>query len=575
MPAPRLPLAVVVATHERPDLLRVLLGCLTRQSARAAEIVVVDDGTRAPANEGAVRDVGATLLRVAPRTPLGTKLNAGFARTTAPWCLKLDDDDWYGERFLEILYEAGARAEADVAFIQPFVFFDVPGWRLVRSDSERCSGATLLFRRSLWERRPFRDIPREVDGWFLSDANDVAARVQPIPRPDCFLQVRHGRHLWNRMPDGTPLGAYLRRCEKPFTLPEDILDPVSLAAYRQLRPAGAHIRRPAGSEPVERSPDDVLRNSNPPGASALRRLYPAIRRMARQTMDANLLRHVAREWVPVFYRCGWPRLGNQLATICFERLEPARAAVILAQIGLAHPRLRASFGAARREILHALNGVAIDAIEGRLKSSYSIDRRLARDRTDVAQAPTLGDLAGYRVWLSGTPGATYAEAYVDALRRLARLPAAWSILGVEPFDFDQELSARIALRCRRSGVPVDLQLRWGPARMAHDGALHLLASAYQAPGGYKFDPAAARLPNLFLEDRRGELHARIRHFLQLPPTRFHDELVDEYLGVSLACAGKHIALKEVGLTLGPAETARCRTAVDDLLAARRAGAADP
>jgi glycosyltransferase involved in cell wall biosynthesis len=70
-------ISVVMATRDRPRLLPVALACYQHQTYPRRELIVVDDGDEFPADAALVAAAGGRLIRVAPGTPLGTKLNAG------------------------------------------------------------------------------------------------------------------------------------------------------------------------------------------------------------------------------------------------------------------------------------------------------------------------------------------------------------------------------------------------------------------------------------------------------------------------------------------------------------------
>ena len=83
----------------------------------------------------------------------------------------------------------------------PQIRFSGHGWKV---------GATLCFTRALWERHPFRDLPRSVDSWFLKD-HSRRAKVIGVCAADYFMVVRHGRNTWTHFSDGRPVEEYFRK----------------------------------------------------------------------------------------------------------------------------------------------------------------------------------------------------------------------------------------------------------------------------------------------------------------------------------------------------------------------------
>lgn len=187
--------SVILTTRNRPQFLAIALACYQHQTYPHRELLVVDDGDQFPADEAAVAAAGGRLLRVAPGTALGTKLNVGAAQARGLLCQKMDDD-WYAPRFLEEMVSAMLESWKDVcrptlAFLMPFLFFDLARWEVRRSVEHNAPGATLLFRRDDWEERPFRALPRDEDVWFLLDQIRLGTVPLPVQALEHYLAVRH------------------------------------------------------------------------------------------------------------------------------------------------------------------------------------------------------------------------------------------------------------------------------------------------------------------------------------------------------------------------------------------------
>jgi hypothetical protein len=165
------------------------------------------------------------------------------------WCLKMDDDDWYGPRFLNFMMSAVAEHRAAVcrpavAFLMPFLFFEVERWEVRQSLVNNLPGATLVFATEDWQHRRFRPLFQDEDMWFLRDQTRVGAVVLPVRSPgalDSFLAVRHHRtvidrgHTWTQQVDGRPLEEYLREERPLYKSPEELLPDWALGFYRDLR----------------------------------------------------------------------------------------------------------------------------------------------------------------------------------------------------------------------------------------------------------------------------------------------------------------------------------------------------
>jgi glycosyltransferase involved in cell wall biosynthesis len=246
--ADQLPLvSVVLTTRDRPKLPRVALACYQHQTYPRRELIVVDDGETAPVDESTVRRIGGRLVRLPPGTPLGTKLNRGVEQGHGSLFQKMDDDDWYGPAFLQNFMSAVIESWSDacrptVAFLKPFLFFELARWRVTRSVEANVPGATLMFSRWAWERRPFRAVRRDEDIWFMLDQARIGSVPLPIEALESYLAVRHQGsrsdrgHTWTHQLGGQTMETYLD--SRPvYRTPEELLPDWTLAIYRELRDA--------------------------------------------------------------------------------------------------------------------------------------------------------------------------------------------------------------------------------------------------------------------------------------------------------------------------------------------------
>jgi glycosyltransferase involved in cell wall biosynthesis len=237
--------SVVLTTRDRPQLFAVALACYQQQTYPRRELVVVDDGTTFPADAAAVAAVGGRLIRLAPGTPLGIKLNHGLQAGQGRLCMKMDDDDWYSPAYLEtmvsmLMAHSTVVCRPTIAFLCGFLFFDVVRWEVRWSTDRNVPGATLLFAREDWQARPFRPLSQHEDVWFLMDHIRAGSVPLAVRAPQTFLAVRHRGsrvnrgHTWTHQRNGQQLEEYVRDrpCYAPG--PEALLPPWALAVYHAL-----------------------------------------------------------------------------------------------------------------------------------------------------------------------------------------------------------------------------------------------------------------------------------------------------------------------------------------------------
>jgi peroxiredoxin len=238
--------SVILTTRDRPGFLRFALTCFERQTYPNRELIVVDDGDRFPVDPDAVAAVGGRVVRATVGTPIGSKLNLGLDEARGVLCQKMDDDDWYAPAYVETMVTKLLDSWRDacrptVAFVTPFLFFDVARWEIRRSFDRNVPGATLFFRRADWALHRFRALPGDEDLWFFLDQVRAGAVSLVIEQPELFLAVRHRGsqrergHTWVNQQDNRPLEDYLLDRPLHRRSPERMLPPWAVVFYRELR----------------------------------------------------------------------------------------------------------------------------------------------------------------------------------------------------------------------------------------------------------------------------------------------------------------------------------------------------
>jgi glycosyltransferase involved in cell wall biosynthesis len=237
----------VLTTRDRPHLLPIALACFNHQTYRNRELIIVDDGSEFPVDPVAMDRSHAmvTIIRVNPGTPLGVKLNHGVEAARGRLCMKMDDDDWYAPAYLETSVAALLESQRQVCrpavmFHMGFLFFELRTWRVHESIGNNAPGATLLFAREDWQRRPFRPLPTDEDVWFYRDQVKAGAVPLPIDSLETFVAVRHRGHsgtfghTWNYQLDGSTLEDYLRSRPVYKKTPEQLFPAWALDVYRAI-----------------------------------------------------------------------------------------------------------------------------------------------------------------------------------------------------------------------------------------------------------------------------------------------------------------------------------------------------
>jgi len=210
----------ILATRGRPAFVRQAVRCFESQTYPMRELVVVDNGVPS-VRELCLGRRGVRYIRLPADMTTGAKLNIGIGSASGDILHKFDDDDYYHPRFLETAMKHWPETNQDRTILawdsflvlikgDPLLRHSGPGWR---------AGGTLCFSRALWERQPFRDLPRSVDSRFLDD-HQQQARVVRVRAPELYIVVRHGGNTWKQFSDGEAVESFFRKLT-PFPKPVD------------------------------------------------------------------------------------------------------------------------------------------------------------------------------------------------------------------------------------------------------------------------------------------------------------------------------------------------------------------
>lgn len=197
VPQPPL-VSCILATGNRLSFVPQAIRCFLNQTYERRELIIVDDGAE-PAEALIPADERIRYVRLETRTNLGRKLNMGIERSSGEIIQRLDDDDYYHPGFLEATVNTlvGHDPEGSIVGFDCFLVLLAATGELKFSGHGWCADSTLCFYRRLWEKAPFRDLPRGADRWFLADHEPRRITVRD---PELFIHVRHqGAHLWTHL----------------------------------------------------------------------------------------------------------------------------------------------------------------------------------------------------------------------------------------------------------------------------------------------------------------------------------------------------------------------------------------
>ena len=223
----------ILPTYNRRRFLSQAIRCFQRRTYANAELIVLDDSDRSCAS--LCRGIDAVrYIRLDLPITTGAKLNLGIAAARGDILQKIDDDDYYGPRFLESSV-SHCLAAGPAAIVTRCCFLTLIGRDGVLRHSRHnwSVGGALCFHRALWKRIPFQNSNQSQDSQFLRDHNCEIVRICD---PEQYIVIRHGANNWQFVKErGAPKKVltddYLRD-NPPYHKPlRDVLPESDIAFY--------------------------------------------------------------------------------------------------------------------------------------------------------------------------------------------------------------------------------------------------------------------------------------------------------------------------------------------------------
>jgi len=191
-PRPQPVVSCVMPTADRRAFVPTAIARFLAQDFAPRELIILDDGADAVADL-VPRDPRIRYVRLEPGRSLGDKRNLGCQMARGELIAHWDDDDWMADWRLSYQVNALRNATHDVCGLNSLVFFEPAtgrAWRYrYRGRRAWVAGGTLLYRRTLWQRRPFAHVDEGEDSRFVwGTAPD---RVLPLPDDRFYVAFIH------------------------------------------------------------------------------------------------------------------------------------------------------------------------------------------------------------------------------------------------------------------------------------------------------------------------------------------------------------------------------------------------
>ncbi len=180
-------------TRDRRKFVGQAIWYFLRQDYPDRELIVVDDGVD-PVADLIPNDSRIRYVRLKERRTIGAKRNIACELSDGDLIAHWDDDDWIAPHRLSLqvreLTSSGASACGSRALLHYFI--DAAQAWLYRSspaDVSWLAGGTLMYRRSAWEAKPFREIDIGEDSSWVREI--PAERLRAIDGDPYYIALVH------------------------------------------------------------------------------------------------------------------------------------------------------------------------------------------------------------------------------------------------------------------------------------------------------------------------------------------------------------------------------------------------
>ncbi|MGV3487365.1 MAG: glycosyltransferase [Tuberibacillus sp.] len=200
----------VICCTMRQECMENVFQNYERQTWADKELIVVlnNDGmNKREWEDRAQQSVNVTVFQLPEERTLGECLNFAIEKARHPYIAKFDDDDHYGPLYLKASMNDLITTGADLVGKRTvFMYFKSehilavhqPG-REKRWTRQGMKGATLFFKKEIWEKVKFPELNRGEDTYFLRTCARTGYKMYGTDKKHfvCLRSEKTDHHTWN------------------------------------------------------------------------------------------------------------------------------------------------------------------------------------------------------------------------------------------------------------------------------------------------------------------------------------------------------------------------------------------
>lgn len=170
------------------------------QDFRNAELIIVDDG-KEPVEKLLPQHHRIKYFYTEPQGTIGKKRNFACQKAKGEVIIHWDDDDYYAQDWISRQVQALDTSGADICGLDEIIFFSPlrkKYWQYAGTEDGKpwLAGATLAYRKSFWEKYPFKEIQIGEDYDYIWNSG---AKIHATGYRDGFIATLHAGNTTLKM----------------------------------------------------------------------------------------------------------------------------------------------------------------------------------------------------------------------------------------------------------------------------------------------------------------------------------------------------------------------------------------
>lgn len=196
----------IMPTADRPEFVMGAVNKFLRQDYSNTELVIIDDGVKSCVDLiPNLNNINYYYLK--PPNTIGTKRNLACEKSNGEFIIHMDDDDWYAPDWISRQVENLLNTGGDITGLNSIIFHSSSlersfVYRNVDNNKPWILGATMAYKKSVWENYKFKNMQVGEDTDFLKNS---AGKIVVLNYLNGFVAMVHSNNTSIKYVERNPL----------------------------------------------------------------------------------------------------------------------------------------------------------------------------------------------------------------------------------------------------------------------------------------------------------------------------------------------------------------------------------